>query len=234
MPATRRRLSSSDGSAWRLDRYARIVGSANTTRPASAATAARAARSVRSLRRRGGNGEDPVSMPHSMAQAGRRGWTQRWEIRRGCARLTVDLRPRCPPSTPGDAMTRPWKRPRFVPAILAAACVLGGVAAATPAHAGLIEAAMLTDQSARLTGQAALSGPDWSPTRTGAHPPPSPARHPRSRQPRAGAAAAGSPARLGRAGHRRRAGLRARHPGAHRERERHRWCPPSRSTSRPR
>jgi hypothetical protein len=70
-------------------------------------------------------------------------------------------------------MTRPWKRPRFVPAVLAAACLLGGVAAPAPVRAGLVETSMLTEQSARLTGQSALSGPDWSPTRTGVLPTPS-------------------------------------------------------------
>ncbi len=68
-------------------------------------------------------------------------------------------------------MSRPWMRPRLIAAL---AVVALATPLATPiAHAGLIEASMLTEQSARLTSQAAITGPDWSPSRTGALPPPS-------------------------------------------------------------
>ena len=69
-------------------------------------------------------------------------------------------------------MTRPWIHPRLAPALAFAGAVLTGIAATAPAQAGLIETSMITEQSARTTGAAALSAPAWSPTYGGALPTP--------------------------------------------------------------
>jgi len=64
-------------------------------------------------------------------------------------------------------MTRPWMRPRLMSNAFAA-LLAALLATPTPAHAGLVEAGLITEQSTRMipreTGE---SLPAWSPTRSG-------------------------------------------------------------------
>ncbi len=94
-------------------------------------------------------------------------------------------------------MSRPWMRPRF--ALFLVFLTLTLPPAAPIAHAGLIETSLITSQSAQTAAEVAPLGPDWSPTRPSATPPPTtgairnrstrgraPAPPPRVERPRSG------------------------------------------------